>query len=118
MERGTRSQIICSQKFCSHCRPFYVLTPRREGDGECILLDVQFGTVELKEWSFFFLLLLMLELIVVVHSNGLNLEKWFPRRSLHRMHVYKEEHDSQWEGNQLVFQAPRNRFGTKKCYIS
>ena len=36
-------------KFCSHCRPFYVLMPRREGDGECILLDVEFGTMEVKK---------------------------------------------------------------------
>ena len=84
-----------SKKVCIHYRPFYVLTPRREGDGECILPDVEFGTVEAKEWSFIFFLLLMLELIVVVHSDGINLEKWFPRRSLHRMHVCeKEEHDS------------------------
>ena len=48
---------------------------------------LEFGTVEVKEWSFLFLLLPILELIVVVHSDVLNLEKWFPRRSLHRMHV-------------------------------
>lgn len=34
-----------------------------------------------------FFLLLILELIVVVHFDGLNLENSFPRRSLHRMHV-------------------------------
>ena len=119
MERGTRCQRICIQKACSHCRPFDVLTPRREGDGECIFLDVEFGTVEVKEWSFLFLLLLMWKLIVVVHLDGLNLEKWFPRRSLHQMHVCaKEEQYSQWEGHQLVFQAWRDLFGTKKCFIS
>ena len=37
-----------SKKVCSHCRPCYVLTPRREGDGKCILPDVEFGTVEVK----------------------------------------------------------------------
>ena len=65
------------------------MTPRSERDGECILLDVEFGTMEVKEWSFIFLLLLILELIVVVHSDGINLEKWFPRRSLHQMHMMK-----------------------------
>jgi len=43
--------------------------------------------MEVKEWSFLFLLLLILELIVVFHSDGLNLEKWFPRRNMHQMHV-------------------------------
>ena len=76
-----------AKKNCSHCRPFDVLTPRSERDGEFILLDVEFGTMEVKEWSYIFLLLLILELIAVVHSDGLNLEKWFPRGSLHRMHV-------------------------------
>ena len=61
----------------------------------------------------------MLELIVIFHSDGLNLGKWFPRRSLHRMHACaKEEHDSKWEGHQLVFQAPMDRFGTEKCFMS
>ena len=95
-----------------------MLMPRREGDGECILPYVKFGTVEVREWSFISLLLLMLELVAIVHSDGLNLEKWFPRRSLHRMHVCaKEEQDSQWEGHQLVFQAPSNQFCTTKFYI-
>jgi len=66
---------------------FNVFMPRNERDGKCILLDVEFGNVEVKEWSFLFFLLLILELIVVVHSDGLNLEKWFPRRSLYQMHV-------------------------------
>ena len=66
---------------------FDVLTLRSERDDECILPDAKFGTMEVKEWSFLFLLLLILELIAVLHTNGLNLEKWFPRRSLHQMHV-------------------------------
>ena len=75
--------------------------------------------MEVKEWSFLFLLLLMLELIAVVHSYGLNLGKWFPRISLHQMHICaKEKHDSQWEGHQLVLQAPRDRFGTTTCLIN
>ena len=96
-----------------------MLKQRSERYGECILPGVEFGTMEVKEWSFILLLLVILELIVVVHSDGLNLEKWFPRRSLHRMHVLqKKEHDSQWEGHQSAFQAPRDRFGTAGCLIS
>ena len=37
--------------------------PRREGDGKCILPDVEFGTTVLKEWSSTFLFLLILEAI-------------------------------------------------------
>ena len=56
--------------------------------------------MEVKEWSFIFLFLLM----IGTHCCS----------SL----IAKEEHDSQWEDNQLVFQALRNRFGTTKCYIN
>ena len=89
-------QEISARKSLQPLYIIYVLTPRREGEGECILQDVKFGTMEVKKWSFIFFLLLILEFIVVFYSDGLNLEKWFPRRSLHRMHVCaKEEHDSQ-----------------------
>lgn len=54
---------------------FDVLTPRSERDGDCIIMDVEFGTMEIKEWSFIFLLLLILELIAVVHSDELNSDK-------------------------------------------
>lgn len=30
----------------------------------------------------------------------------------------KEEHDSQWEGHKLAFQALRDHFGTTRCLIS
>lgn len=43
-----------------HC---FVLIPRREIYGKCILPNVEFATIEGKEWSFIFLLLLILELI-------------------------------------------------------
>jgi len=32
--------------------------------------------------------------------------------------VAKEEHDSQWEGHQSTFQAPRDRFDTTGCLIN
>jgi len=32
--------------------------------------------------------------------------------------VAKEENVSQWEGHQLAFQAPRDRFGTTWCLIN
>ena len=34
------------------------------------------------------------------------------------MSMQRKEHDSQWEGHQLAFQAMMNRFGTKRCLIS
>ena len=56
-----------------------------------------------------FLLLQILELIFSFLSNVFKLGKWFSRRRLHQMHVCaNEEHDSQREGNELVFQEPRD----------
>ena len=47
-ERGKICQRICNENVCSHCRTFYVLTPRSEKGGEWILPDVEFGTMEVK----------------------------------------------------------------------
>ena len=46
-------ETICQEKICNHCRQFYVLMPRREGDGECILPGVEFGTVEVNNGHLF-----------------------------------------------------------------
>ena len=47
----------CSQNN-SHCRPFDVLMPRIERDGECIHPDVEFGTVEVKRMVIYFLVII------------------------------------------------------------
>ena len=41
----------------NHCRPFDVLTPRSGRDGECILPDVDFGTVKVKRMVIYFLMI-------------------------------------------------------------
>ena len=42
-------------KIFSHCRPFDVLMPRSEEDGEYILPYVEFGTMEVKRLVISFL---------------------------------------------------------------
>ena len=64
--------------------------PRKKGDGECNISNVEFGTMEVKEWSFLFLFLLMLESICCSSLIVKRRKKNFSGK------------------------APRNRFGTTK----